>query len=146
MLSYVESPNIFDCLQEVYIGQDNLNVTPFSVKNVIFKGKVFFLELEGIENADEAGAFVGRFVFVPPESLEPLTEGEYYWKDIIGLEVITDDGLRIGKITEIVPTGANDVYVCTGEERELLLPAIPEVIKDIDLNKRVMLINLLEGL
>jgi 16S rRNA processing protein RimM len=77
--------------------------------------------------------------------LEDLTEGEYYWRDIIGLDVYTQDGKRLGRIESVFPTGSNDVYVCKGE-REMLIPAIADVIQGIDLDKNIMTVKLLEGL
>jgi 16S rRNA processing protein RimM len=77
--------------------------------------------------------------------LEDLTEGEYYWRDIIGLDVYTQDGKRLGRIESVFPTGSNDVYVCKGE-REILIPAIADVIQGIDLDKNIMTVKLLEGL
>jgi 16S rRNA processing protein RimM len=77
---------------------------------------------------------------------EKLPEGEYYWRDIIGLDVYDEDDKYIGKIESVFPTGSNDVYVCKGEEREILLPAIADVIRKIDVNHRVMIVRLLEGL
>jgi 16S rRNA processing protein RimM len=75
-----------------------------------------------------------------------LPEGEYYWRDIIGLNVYTEEGKLLGQIESVFPTGSNDVYVCKGEEREILLPAIADVIRKIDVTRRVMIVRLLEGL
>ena len=108
--------------------------------------KSFSIKLEGIDNPETAGRLVGCRVLIPSERLEKLPDGEYYWKDIIGLEVRTVDGERLGNIDHIIETGSNDVYVCTGGEREILLPAIEDVIKTIDLEKRFMIVELLEGL
>ena len=78
--------------------------------------------------------------------MKELPEDEYYWHDIIGLEVVTDDGLSLGRVESIVPTGSNDVYVCAGGEREILLPAIDDVVKEIDVKKGTMVVTLIEGL
>jgi 16S rRNA processing protein RimM len=95
---------------------------------------------------ESAKAFVGRKVFLPEDMQEKLSEGEYYWRDIIGLDVYNEDDKYIGKIESVFPTGSNDVYVCKQAEREILLPAIADVIRKIDLNRRVMIVRLLEGL
>ena len=73
-------------------------------------------------------------------------EGEYYWHDIIGLAVITEEGEELGYITSILPTGSNDVYICEGTKGEILLPAIEEVIKSIDIGRGVIIVEMLEGL
>jgi 16S rRNA processing protein RimM len=78
--------------------------------------------------------------------LRNLPEGEYYWRDIEGLKVITEEGKVLGTIESIFPTGGNDVYVVSGGEREILLPGIAEVIRKIDIDQGVMIVRLLEGL
>jgi len=82
---------------------------------------------------------------IPGDMLEDLPEGEYFWRDIIGLDVYDEEGKHLGVIESIFPTGSNDVYVCKGE-REILLPAIAEVICHVDIDKRIMTVRLLEGL
>ena len=146
VVSYIESPHVLDSLQNVYIKCKDQNPELYKVKNIAFRKKSFSLDLEGIENSDTARSFVGCQIFISPEKLEKLQEAEYYWRDIIGLEVVTKGGLKLGKIGQIFATGSNDVYVCTGGEREILLPAIEEVIIKIDLEKGIMVVELLEGL
>ncbi len=89
---------------------------------------------------------MGREIFVEREALLGLGEGEYYWMDILEIEVETQEGKRIGKVKEILPTGANDVYVVEGKRGEILLPATEEVIQSIDIKKRVMKVARKEGL
>ncbi|MDD1763018.1 MAG: ribosome maturation factor RimM, partial [Methanothrix sp.] len=108
-------------------------------------GKFLFIELEDITDADAAKVLVGCKVLIPEDMLIDLPDGEYYWRDIIGLDVYSEDGKHLGRIESIFPTGSNDVYVCKGE-REILLPAIADVIQSIDINKRIMTVRLLEGL
>ena len=102
--------------------------------------------MEEITDVEAAKDLVGCKVYLPKDILEKLPEGEYYSQDIIGLDVYSEEGNYIGKIESVFPTGSNDVYVCRGEEREILLPAIAEVIKRIDINNRIMTVKLMEGL
>jgi 16S rRNA processing protein RimM len=146
ILCYVETKNIFAELKFVYIEQSSGQKNRFDLKKIDLSGKILFVELEGIPDAESAQALVGCKVFLPEDLLEKLPEGEYYWRDIIGLEVYNEDDKYIGKIESVFPTGSNDVYVCKGEEREILLPAIADVILKIDVNRRVMTVRLLEGL
>ncbi|HOO41898.1 MAG TPA: ribosome maturation factor RimM, partial [Syntrophales bacterium] len=69
-----------------------------------------------------------------------------YWRDIIGLDVVTETGQPLGKVQEIFPTGSNDVYVCRNGDKEILLPAIADVIRKVDLREKRMVVRLLEGL
>ncbi|MCX7634597.1 MAG: ribosome maturation factor RimM [Syntrophales bacterium] len=130
---------------EVFIQEGNHRV-PFRVVHMEIRGKRAYMELEGIDNARDAAALVGRIVLLPRERFDPLPEGEYYWQDIIGLDVFTEEGERLGRITAIIPTGAQDVYICSGGAREILLPAIGEVVRFVDREKGEMIVRLLEGL
>jgi 16S rRNA processing protein RimM len=142
----VETNNTFAELKFVYIEKSSGEKDRFSLRKIDVSGKILFVELEGIPDVELAQALVGCKVFLPEDMQEKLPEGEYYWRDIIGLDVYNEDDKYIGKIESVFPTGSNDVYVCKGEEREILLPAIAEVIRQIDLNRHVMTVRLLEGL
>ena len=146
VVSYIESPHVLESLQDVYVKQGDRNPDLYKIRKIAFRKRIFSLELEGVEDSDAARSLVGCQVFIPSDKLETLSEDEYYWRDIIGLEVFTEDGRKLGQIERIFDTGSNDVYVCTGGEREILLPAIEDVIKKIDLEKGFMVIELLEGL
>jgi 16S rRNA processing protein RimM len=75
-----------------------------------------------------------------------LKKGEYYWVDILGMAVETENGKKIGKIKEILPTGANDVYVVEGKRKEIFLPATEEVIQGIDIRNKKMTVIRMDGL
>jgi 16S rRNA processing protein RimM len=75
-----------------------------------------------------------------------LTEGEYYWCDLIGLKVITDGGVHLGELYDIMATGSNDVYLVRSGEKEYLIPAIEDVVVEINLAAGVMTVSPLEGL
>ena len=146
VLCYVETKNTFAELKFVYIEISSGQKNRFGLRKIDVSGKILFIELEDIPDVESAQALVGCKVFLPEDMLEELPEGEYYWRDIIGLDVYNEEGKYIGKIESVFPTGSNDVYVCKGEEREILLPAIADVIRKIDVNRRVMTVRLLEGL
>ncbi|MCS7287378.1 MAG: ribosome maturation factor RimM [Anaerolineae bacterium] len=136
-------PERFYLLERVYLGQ---TARPLRVKKVkIFKSHAV-LQLEGCESRAEASALKGQILTVPLEELMPLAEGEYYEFEIIGLEVWTEEGLYLGRVKEIIYTGANDVYVVGGHEREVLIPALDDVIIRIDLEEGKMVVKLPEGL
>jgi 16S rRNA processing protein RimM len=145
-VSYLESNDKLRNLDELYIDCGNDMKGPFKLKGIRSRGKIFFLEIGGVGNLESANAFVGCRVLIPADRLEELPEGEYYWRDMIGLKVITEEGLFLGVIETIFPTGSNDVYVCSGVEREILLPGIADVIRKIDIDRGMMVVRLLEGL
>lgn len=104
------------------------------------------LKLAGVSSLEAAEALRGAELSVPVEQLEPLPAGSYYWHQLLGLSVETDEGRELGRLADILRTGANDVYVVRGEKGELLLPAIADVVLGVDLEARVMRVHLLPGL
>jgi len=97
------------------------------------KGQIL-LRLEGIETRDQAETLIGQQVKGDASRFPPLPEGEYYWFQILGLPVLhAADAALLGHLEEIIPTPGHDVYVVRGGERELLLPAVEEVITEINL-------------
>lgn len=146
VLSFVHSHDILNSLKEVFIRRGNVLPTLFGLKSIRIKRGCFYLEMEGIESVEQAEELVGSRALISVSKLPPLPEGEYYWEELIGLEVVTEDRCFLGRLERIFPTGSNDVYVCTGGEREFLLPAIADVVRKVDLKKRIMVVRLLEGM
>ncbi len=132
--------------REIFIEDERGRPEAYEVLEAIPQPPRLILRLKGIEKIEEAESLTGREIFVKREALLELGEGEYYWADILGVDVETPEGKRIGKVKEIFPTGANDVYVVEGKRGEILLPATEEVIQSIDIEKRVMKVVRKEGL
>jgi 16S rRNA processing protein RimM len=145
-LSYLESQTIVDGLDFVYLESKSGLKSRYEIKKIDPSGKFLFLELDGISNIEKASELVGSKLLLPRELMGALLEDEYYWQDIIGLDVYSEDGCRLGRIESIFPTGSNDVYVCRGVEKEILIPAIADVIVRISLEEHKMIIRLSEGL
>lgn len=102
---------------------------------------------EGIATPEQAAKYTGKTVFVRAEDRPPLPEGEYYHHQIIGLDVFDEAGASLGVVSEILETGANDVYVVKNPAgREILLPALEQVVLEIDLERKMMKVHLLPGL
>lgn len=105
------------------------------------------LLLEGVDSVEKAEALRNTSVYVDEEMLPELSENEYYIKDILGLEVVTLEGETLGKITDVFKTGSNDVYEVQMESgKKFLIPAISQVIKEININDKKVTVELLEGL
>jgi 16S rRNA processing protein RimM len=140
-----EDPQRFYELETVYLGEQQV---PFALLNISLhppKNQAF-LQLEGIHDRDSADTWRDAYVYVAMEDALPLEEGQYYFHQIEGLSVVTTDGEPLGRIQEILATGANDVYVIDGPQGELLLPAIRDVVQEIDLDKGVIVVRVPEGL
>jgi 16S rRNA processing protein RimM len=145
--SYLESGEILGSLGEAFLKTEEGGLKRFRVEQALRRGERFFLlKLEGVGDRDSASVLVGREVLASARHLQSLPEGEYYWRDLIGLQVLTEEGEPLGTIRAVFPTGSNDVYVCRGGEREILLPAIPEVVRKVDIQKGLMTVRLLKGL
>ena len=104
------------------------------------------LTLKGIEKIEDAEPLVRRDVFIERGVLPDLEEGEYYWVDLLGMEVESDRRGKLGRLQEIISTGANDVFVVKGKRGEIFLPATTEVIKSIDRKQRLVKVHWMEGL
>jgi 16S rRNA processing protein RimM len=104
------------------------------------------VKLKRFDNINDVSHLVGRELVIQRDQLPETEEGEYYWHDLVGLTVIADDGLELGILAEIFDTGSNDVYVVRNGEREYLIPALEDVVREIDLTSRIMKVTPLEGL
>ena len=102
----------------------------------------FLLLSREISTVEEARNLVGAELCVPESRLPPTAPDEFYWYQLIGLEVMSTDGQRLGTLQEIIETGSNDVYVVRQGEEEILIPAIDEVVLEVDLQRRVMIVDL----
>jgi 16S rRNA processing protein RimM len=146
VLSYLESSEVLHNLTEMSVGRMMQEVVSFPLQEVQSGRGYFILKLGGIENRDAVTGLVGSSVWMPSENMKPLPEGEYYWREIIGLRVVTENGEVLGRIESVFPTGSNDVYICRGEKKEILLPAISDVVRKIDPENGIMVVRLLKGL
>jgi 16S rRNA processing protein RimM len=146
VVSFVDTSDISVELEFVYIQDISEQKKLYNLRKIDISGKFLFIELDSIDDVELAKMFVGCKVVIPGNMFKELPQGEYYWRDIIGLDVYTEEGKLLGQIESVFPTGSNDVYVCKGGDREILLPAIADVIKFIDIDRKVMNVKLMEGL
>lgn len=117
---------------------------PFDVEGVEVRQREIILRLRGIGDRDAAERWSGSLIYVSREDLPPLEEGEYYWEDILGLQVYTVEGEYLGEVANILPTGGTDVYEVRGPKGEVLLPAVEGVIREIDLEGGRMVVKVPE--
>ena len=136
----------FDDLKEVILdtGKEQLNLHVTSVK--YFKNMVI-LKFKEFDNINDIIPYKGMDLLVTRENAIPLEEGEYYIADIIGSKVITDEDKILGTLTDVLQTGANDVYVVkTKDGKEVLLPSIEECILDRDIENKIVKVHIMKGL
>lgn len=136
----------FEELKTVYICKKN-EMKKVEIEDVKYNKQCVLLKVKGIEDLTEAEQYKGLFLKIDRKNAKKLPKDTYFIADILGLEVYTDEGELLGKVDDIFPTGANDVYVVKDElGKQILLPSIPEVLKEIDLEKGKVIVHLIEGL
>ena len=129
---------------EIHLGPDNIPIEIASIRK--HKNKYLLTHAASVDRTD-AEAYRNFEVKLRFQDAEPLSEGEYFYWQIIDLEVLSEAGARLGKVAEILETGANDVYIVRDEEgRQLLLPAIESVILEVNLDAGTITVRLLPGL
>jgi 16S rRNA processing protein RimM len=146
VLSYLESPNVLHRLSGVFVGREARDAAAFPLESVQATKAFLILKLGGIEDRDAVVGVTGFSVWMPSDRMAKLPPGEYYWSEIIGLQVVTEEGQVLGRIDAVFPTGSNDVYVCRKEGHEILIPAIGDVVRKIDTDQAIMVVRLLKGL
>ena len=136
----------FDRLKKVYIEKQKVK-DEYEIEEVKYHKEMVLIKFKGIENPEEANLLRNCYLFVNREDEEPLEEGRYYIVDMLGLEVYTDEEKLLGNLEDIFNTGSNDIYVVRDElGKQILLPAIKDVIKSVDIENKRMVVHLLPGL
>ena len=134
-------PERFENLKTVFLEDDS----KMELESVKFSNKFIIAKFKNINSRNDIEIFNGKLLMLNRSDIPSLPEGEYYNFDIIGLEVIDDKGSKLGKITEVLKTGSNDVYVVEGK-KQILVPALKKVVKEINLTDGFMKVELLEEL
>ncbi len=133
-------------LSDVFVGASSECVERYRIERVRIRGKNVFLKFFGIDSGSEADALVHQGIYITEETVVKLPNDAYYIHDIIGVSVFDEEGQRLGEIVDVMVLPANDVYVLRTEEREVLIPAIKPVVKEVNVQKRKMVIHVMEGL
>jgi 16S rRNA processing protein RimM len=139
-------PERFETIEWVYIGNE-FEAEAYRLASYRWHKKNVLLSLDGVTNRTEAEQLRGQFVQILLEEAMPLSNGDHYLYQLIGLQVITTQGEELGIVDHILETGANDVYVIIApDQAEVLLPAIDDVVKSVDLETGRITVELMDGL
>lgn len=144
--SLTDFPERFQKLDRVVLVSPKGGELLCRVTSVRYANDVPYLTFSGYDSPEKAKALNGWFIKIPREEAVELPEGSYYWFDLIGMEVFSEAGEKLGTIADIFETGSNDVYVLKHGKKEVYLPATREVIKQVDTTAKKMVIHLLDGL
>lgn len=119
----------------------------FEIEDVKYQKNQVLLKLKGIDSIEEAEKYKEDYIKINRKDAKKLPKDTYFIADLIGLEVYTDSNEYLGKVDDIFPTGSNDVYVVKDNlGKQILLPGIKDVIKQIDIEKNKIIVTLIKGL
>jgi 16S rRNA processing protein RimM len=144
-----DDPHRFDLLDRVFVGLEGQEPVPWPMAGYRLHRRRVLLRLGGCDDRATAETLRGHLIQVPMEEAIPLEEDEYFEHQIVGLGVWMASGEYLGKVVEIIYTGANDVYVIQGPNAsrgEILIPAIADVVLEVDLEAGRLVVELPEGL
>ena len=144
--SYAQSEESFLNAGTVFLRSSPGETREYAVASVRPHKNILLIKLEGLNTLEEAETYRGAAILIKRDSLPREGDGEYFWHELIGLEVYLSGGDYVGILKHILPTGSNDIYVVQEGRSEVLIPAIHEVVKEIDLINNRMIISEVEGL
>lgn len=146
IVSYAESKETFLRAGSVFLDKGEDELFERRVVSIRAHRSVYLLKLSGLRSVDEAEFFRGAGILIEKDSVVRSDEDEFFWYELIGLDVYLITGQYLGVLKGIFPTGSNDVYVVENEGREFLIPAIHQVVKEINRAQKRMIISPMRGL
>jgi len=144
--SYAESLEIFESGATLLVRRPDGSENCYEIDWIKSHSHGALLALKEVTDRDQAESLIGSELYIEKAKLPKLEAGTYYWFDLIGVSVFTADDRYIGRVDSIIETGANDVYVVKNAEKEILVPALESVVCSIDIESKIMRVELPEGL
>lgn len=144
--SYSGNRESLQSAQAVFLKKNDGLYRDFQLKSISARSGGFILGFSGIDTIEQVQALVGLELYLRVDQLPAPDNDEYYWRDLIGLQVVTDHGVELGTIVDIFQTGSSDIYVVQGGLKEYLIPAIADVISSISIPGNRMVITPMDGL
>lgn len=146
VVPYTDDITRFEKLNNIYI-QTKKSLETVTIEEVKYAKNLVLLKIKGIDNINDAEIYKNCYIKIDRSDAVELPEDSYFIIDLIGIKVCTDEGEALGDVIDVFPTGANDVYVVKNElGKQVLLPAIGDVIKNVDIQNKKMIVHLIEGL
>lgn len=139
--------NRFKKLKQVLM-DNGKEMISLEIEGVKFFKQMVILKFKGIDNLDDVVKFKQKDLYILRKDAVKLKADEYFIADLIGMDVYDEQGSKLGELTDVMTTGANDVYIVQMQEyeKELLIPAIKECILNIDVEQKKMIVHIMEGL
>ncbi|MEG0575116.1 MAG: ribosome maturation factor RimM [Anaerovoracaceae bacterium] len=140
--NYSDDRERFERLEEIFIGNNK-----HKIEKVRYKDNMVILKVNGIDNRDQSEAVKNQMVYITEDDLEELPEGVYYIRDMIGMEVFSHEGVKLGILDDVNTNVPQKLYVVKREGKsDILIPGVDEFILDIDMEKRIITVKVIEGL
>ena len=141
---HTDFPERLKANTKVFVGDSH---RPMTLDSARFHNEGLIVKFENVDTPEDAAHYRNQLVYVTTADRPQLPKGQYYLHELIGFDVVDEEENSIGKLTEIMQTGANDVYVVTRPDgSEILLPVIPSVVLNIEADRRLIRVHLLDGL
>jgi 16S rRNA processing protein RimM len=144
--SYAESLEIFKSGTILLVSSPDGNENRYEIDWIKSHSRGALLALKDVTDREQAKSLIGSELYIEKAELPKLEAGTYYWFDLIGVSVYTSDDCCIGRLDSIIETGANDVYVVKEGDKEILVPSLKSVVKSIDIESKIMRVELPDGL
>ena len=146
VVPFTDNVERFEKLKSVFLEKNN-KIEEKKVEETKFHKNMILVKFKNIETIEEAEKYVNAYLKVDRQNAIELKENEFFIADLLGSEIYTDENVLLGKLEDIFNTGSNDIYVVKDEKgKQILLPAIADVIKNIDVVNKKIIVHLLEGL
>ena len=146
VVTWTDFPDVFEDIEYVYLKKKTEEIK-LTIKNIKYQKNNIIIKFAEIDTIEEAEKFKNCVLSAQRDALGELPEGVYYIADLIGCEVISDEGEKLGKISDVFNTGANDIYTVSAQgKKDLLIPVLDETVLDIDIQNKKITVHLLEGL
>lgn len=146
VVPYTDDITRFEQLETIYI-ETKTELEEHTIEEVKYSKNLVLLKLKGIDDINVAQKYKNCYLKIDREKAVDLPEDTYFIVDLIGVRVYSDEDILLGEIVDVFPTGSNDVYVVKDElGKQTLLPAIGDVIKEVDITNKKMVVHLIAGL
>ncbi len=146
VIPFTDDIKRFDNLKTVYI-EKNKKLVEMQIEEVRYHNQLVLLKLKGLDDINDTIQYKNCYIKIDRKDAVELQENSYFIVDLIGMEVYTEEQKLLGVIVDVFPTGSNDVYVVKDKMgKQILLPAIKDVVKDVQVENKKIIVHLIEGL
>lgn len=146
VVSWTDYPEVFEDINTVYIKKKG-DFVALDIKNLKYQKNNLIIKFSQINDINEAEVYKNQVLYAERDALGELPDGVYYIADLIGLDVVTENGEKLGVIADVFNTGSNDIYdVKRDGKKNLLLPVIDDVVLDVDIENKKVTVRMMDGL